>query len=54
MRSWRPALRMARRDLRRHKVRAVLTCLLVTLPVFVATVAALAAYNNRWDQQREA
>ncbi len=45
---------MARRDLRRHKVRALLTCVLVALPVVVATVAALASYNSRWDTEREA
>ena len=45
---------MARRDLRRHKVRALLTCVLVALPVVVATVAALTSYNTRWDAEREA
>ena len=54
MRQWRPALRMARRDLRRHKVRALLTCVLVALPVLVATVAALLSYNTRWDPERDA
>ncbi|QBX55559.1 FtsX-like permease family protein [Nocardioides seonyuensis] len=54
MTAWRPALRMARRDLRRHKVRALLTCLLVALPVVVATVAALAAHNGRWTNEVEA
>ena len=50
---WRPALRMARRDLRRHPWRALLTCVLVALPVVVGTVAALASYNARWDPARE-
>ncbi|HET7735806.1 MAG TPA: FtsX-like permease family protein [Nocardioidaceae bacterium] len=45
---------MARRDLRRHKIRAALTALLVALPVFVATIAALVAHNDRWDNEREA
>ncbi|WP_148570821.1 FtsX-like permease family protein [Nocardioides caldifontis] len=54
MSRWLPALRMARRDLRRHKVRAVLTCLLVALPVLVATVSALASYNSRWDLEQQA
>lgn len=54
MSGWRCALRMARRDLRRHKVRAALTALLVALPVLVATVAALVAHNERWDTEREA
>ena len=49
--SWRPALRMARRDLGRHRVRALLTCLLVALPAVVATVAALAAHNSRWTPE---
>ncbi len=51
---WRPALRMARRDLLRHKVRAALTCVLVALPIIMATVAALTSYNTRWDSEREA
>ncbi len=54
MSTWRPALRMASRDLRRHRVRAALTCLLVALPVLVATVAALGSYNSRWDREQEA
>ncbi len=54
MSKWRPALRMARRDLRRHKVRAALTCLLVALPVLVGTVAALVAHNDRWTTEVEA
>ena len=48
---WRPALRMARRDLGRHKVRALLTCLLVALPAIVATVASLASHNSRWTPE---
>ncbi|HET6561014.1 MAG TPA: FtsX-like permease family protein [Marmoricola sp.] len=54
MSPWRPAIRMARRDLRRHKLRAALTCLLVALPVVVATVAALGSYNSRWDREQQA
>lgn len=53
MTSWRPALRLAARDLRRHKVRAVLTAVLVALPVLVATVASLAAHNSAWVPERE-
>jgi putative ABC transport system permease protein len=45
---------MARRDLRRHRLRALLTCVLVALPVVVATVAALGSYNTRWDPEQEA
>jgi putative ABC transport system permease protein len=45
---------MARRDLRRHRLRAALTCVLVALPVVVATVAALTSYNTRWDSEQEA
>ena len=48
---WRPALRMARRDLGRHRVRALLTCLLVALPAIVATVASLASHNSRWTPE---
>ncbi len=51
---WRPVLRMARRDLRRHKVRALLTCLLVALPMVAATVAALASYNSAYTRDVEA
>ncbi len=54
MSRWRPALRMARRDLRRHPVRAVLTCLLVALPVFAAVVAAQVSVNDRWSAERYA
>lgn len=51
---WRPVLRMARRDLRRHKVRALLTCLLVALPMVAATVAALASANSDYTRDVEA
>ncbi len=51
---WRPVLRMARRDLRRHKVRALLTCLLVVLPMVAATVAALASANSDYTRDVEA
>ncbi|MFT4008975.1 MAG: hypothetical protein QM655_02925 [Nocardioidaceae bacterium] len=55
MKAWRPALRMARRDLRRHPVRALLTSLLVALPVLAATIAGLVASNNQaWDGERAA
>lgn len=54
MSRWRPALRMARRDLRRHPVRAVLTCLLVALPVFAAVIAAQVSVNDRWTPERQA
>ncbi|HSV38149.1 MAG TPA: FtsX-like permease family protein [Nocardioidaceae bacterium] len=54
MSKWRPALRMARRDLRRHKVRALLTCVLVALPIFIGTVAALVTHNERWTLERSA
>lgn len=45
---------MARRDLGRHRVRAVLTCVLVMLPVLVATLAALGEHNGRWDAEHQA
>lgn len=54
MTHWRPALRMAARDLRRHRVRALLTCVLVALPVVAATVAALASHNSGWNAERSA
>ncbi len=47
LRAWRPALRLARRDLRRHRVRAALTFLLVALPVLVAALVAVAVHNGR-------
>ena len=46
LRVWRPALRLARRDLRRHKVRAALTFLLVTLPVLAAAMIAVVVHNG--------
>ena len=54
MRHWRPALRMARRDLLRHRTRAVLTMLLVALPVVVGTAAAQLHHNSRWEGERQA
>lgn len=49
---WRPALRMARRDLRQHKARSFLTVVLVALPVLVAVTASLFAHNTAWDGER--
>lgn len=49
--SWRAALRLGRRDLARHPVRALLTMLLVAAPVVVATVVALTAHNGRWTPE---
>ena len=46
-RAWRPAVRLARRDLARHPVRAALTFLLVMLPVMVAAVLAVTVHNGR-------
>jgi putative ABC transport system permease protein len=54
MSRWRPALGMARRDLLRHKVRAALTCVLVALPILVATVAGQIANNQKGDNERQA
>ena len=48
-RAWRPALRLARRDLRRHKVRAALTFVLVALPVLVAAIVAVTVHNGSGD-----
>ena len=47
LRAWRPALRLARRDLWRHKLRAALTFLLVALPVLAAAVIAVSVHNGR-------
>lgn len=54
MTRWRPALRMAWRDLRRHKLRAALTMFLVALPIVVGTAVALVHHNTRWDGERQA
>lgn len=54
VKSWRPALRMARRDLWRHKGRTALTMLLVALPVFVGVAAAQFHHNTRWEGERAA
>lgn len=51
---WAPALRMARRDLRRHRVRTVLTAALVALPVLVGVAAAELAHNTRWEGEQRA
>ena len=54
MTRWRPALRMARRDLWRHKGRTLLTMLLVALPVLVGVAAAQFHHNTRWEGERAA
>ena len=54
MSRWRPALRMARRDLWRHKGRAVLTMCLVALPVLVGVTTAQFHHNTQWDGERAA
>jgi putative ABC transport system permease protein len=51
---WRPALRMARRDLWRHKGRTVLTMFLVALPVLVGVAVAEIHHNTRWGGERAA
>lgn len=51
---WRPALRMARRDLRLHKGRSLLTSVLVAVPVLVAVVVALFAHNTDWRGEAQA
>lgn len=52
--AWRASLRLARRDLRRHPVRAALTAALVALPVFLATVLALVEHNSSWSPEAQA
>lgn len=47
--SWRVALRMARRDLRRHKGRAVLVFLMVAIPVGVIAGAATVGATGQVD-----
>lgn len=54
MTHWRPALRMAWRDLRRHKMRAALTMFLVALPVIVAVTASLVHHSTRWEGEQRA
>ena len=54
MSRWWPALRMARRDLWRHKGRTLLTMLLVALPVLVGVAAAQLHHNAKWEGERAA
>ena len=51
---WRPALRMARRDLWRHKGRTLLTMFLVALPVLVGVAVAEFHHNTQWEGERAA
>lgn len=52
--AWRVSMRLARRDLGRHPVRAALTALLVAIPVFAATFLALTEHNSSWSPQAQA
>lgn len=52
--AWRPAIRMAWRDLRRHPLRAVLTLVLVILPVATATFLSQAQSHSAWTPERNA
>lgn len=54
MSRWRPALRMARRALWRHKGRTALTMLLVALPVLVGVTVAQFHHNTQWQGERAA
>jgi putative ABC transport system permease protein len=47
--SWRVALRMARRDLRRHKGRSVLVFLMVAIPVGLIAAAAVLGATEQTD-----
>src|SRR6476661_8586866 len=47
--SWRVALRMARRDLRRHKGRALLVFLMVAIPVGLIAGAATLGATEQTD-----
>lgn len=46
--SWRPALRVAVRDMRRHKLATGLAALLVALPVLAAAVVSTVRSNTDW------
>ena len=52
IRRWRPSLRMARREVLRHKTRTLLSVILIMVPVLVATVVALYAHNLRYEGER--
>jgi putative ABC transport system permease protein len=54
LRRWRPAVRIARRELRRRPIRTGLTGLLVLVPVLLATAVAGYAQNTRWSGERAA
>ena len=54
MTRWKPALRMARRDLWTHKRRSLLLMCLVALPVVVAVTVAQFHHNTRWQGERAA
>lgn len=51
MRTWRPMLRLARRDARRHPVRTLLAALLIALPV--AALSAFISVSNPGSPPRE-
>ena len=54
IRRWRPSLRMARREVLRHKTRTLLSVILIMVPVLVATVVALYAHNLRYEGEHQA
>lgn len=54
MTRWRPALRMARRDLWAHKGRSLLMACLVALPVLVAVTVAQVHHHSQWEGERAA
>lgn len=54
MTRWKPALRMARRDLWTHKGRSLLMMVLVALPVLVAVTVAQFHHNTQWEGEQAA
>jgi len=54
MARWSPALRMARRDLRRHPGRTLLVLVLVMLPLAAATCLAVVQHQKQWVGENSA
>ncbi len=51
---WRVALRMARRDVRRHRGRSLLILLMIGLPVMLISAGATLAFSMNLDNARQA
>lgn len=54
MTRWKPALRMARRDMWTHKGRSLLMMFLVALPVLIAVTVAQFHHNTQWEGEQAA